>query len=265
MLGQIAARRTVELDRPGRRDVVGRDRIAEDRQRPRTLDVGQRLRRHRHAGEIGRVLDIGGSGRPVVGVAAGHLDRPPAVIAAEHVGIARTEHVAVDMKVDKTADLVVRRPDVGEEHVLAVLGLADGRLDHVVADRAHQRIGDHQRRRSEIVGAAIGRDAALEIAVARKDRRSDQVIVVDRLADRLGQRPRIADAGGAAIADQVEAKRIQVFAKATGIQIIGHHLAARRKAGLDPRLGRRGRAPAPCGRPGRRRPAPTGWTYWCSW
>ena len=120
----------------------------------------------------------------------------------------------MDVRVDQRADFLVRRPDVLEEDRLAVARRADRLVDHVGADRALERISDHQRRRSEIVGAAVGRHAAFEIAVAGEDADRDQVLLVDRLADRLRQRARIADAGRAAVADEVEAERVEVFAEA---------------------------------------------------
>ena len=46
VLEKIAAGRAVGLDRPGGRDVVGGDRIAEYRQRPRVDDVLRRRWRH---------------------------------------------------------------------------------------------------------------------------------------------------------------------------------------------------------------------------
>ncbi len=74
---------------------------------------------------------------------------------------------------------------------------------------AGQSIGDYERRGSQIIGAHIRIDAALEIAVAGKHGRDDEVLVVHSFRNRLGQRPGIADAGGAAIADKLEAERVQ--------------------------------------------------------
>ena len=201
--------------------------FAEHRQRPCLDDVPRRRRGHRHAGEVGRVLDVGRLRRPAVGRAAGHRDRAPAVVAVIDVGIARAEHLGWTCGVDQRANFLVRRPDVLQVHRLAVAAGADRLVDHVGADRALEREGDDQRRRGEIIGAAIGRHASFEIAVAREHADRDQVVVVDRLADRLGQRPRIADAGGAAIADEVEAERVQVLAEAALVEIVGDHLASR--------------------------------------
>ena len=51
-----------------------------------------------------------------------------------------------------------------------------------------------------------------------------------------GQRPRIADTGGAAVADEIEAERVEVLREPRLREIIGHHLRARRERGLDPGL-----------------------------
>ena len=112
MLEQIAPRRAVGLDRSSGRDVVGGDRIAEDRQRPRPLDVGRFGRLHCHSGEVGWVLDIGRSGRPAVRLATLDLDLLPALVAAIDVGIAAAEHLGMNVRVDQRADFFVARPDV---------------------------------------------------------------------------------------------------------------------------------------------------------
>ena len=57
------------------------------------------------------------------------------------------------------------------------------------------------------------------------------------LTDGLGQRPGVTDAGGAAVAHQIEAQSIQFALQAGRLQVVGHHLAARRQGGLDPGLG----------------------------
>ena len=76
--------------------------------------------------------------------------------------------------------------------------------------RAGERVGDDERRRGEVVRPHVRVHAALEVAVAREHRGGDEVVVVDRLRDRLRQRAGIADAGGAAEADEVEAERVEV-------------------------------------------------------
>ena len=69
MLDQILPGRARGLDRAGGRNVVGGDRIEEERQNARVLDVGDRDRRLGQPLEIGRVLHIGRADVPGVGLA----------------------------------------------------------------------------------------------------------------------------------------------------------------------------------------------------
>ena len=84
LLDQVARRRAALGDVAGGGDVIGRDRVAEQRQHARAVHVRQRRRRHGHALEVGRVLHVGGFLVPAVEVARGHLDVGPVVIALEH-------------------------------------------------------------------------------------------------------------------------------------------------------------------------------------
>ena len=52
-------------------------------------------------------------------------------------------------------------------------------------------------------------DATLEVAIAREDRGHDEIVLLDRLVDGLVQRAAVADAGGAAIAHDVEAEGLE--------------------------------------------------------
>ena len=101
---------------------------------------------------------------------------------------------------------------------------------------AQQRVGDHQRRRGQVVRAHVGVHAALEVAVAGDHRGADQPVVLDRIDDRVVQRAGVADAGGAAIAHRFEADRIEVLGQAGLVEIFGDHLRAGRERGLHPRL-----------------------------
>ncbi len=51
-----------------------------------------------------------------------------------------------------------------------------------------------------------------------------------------GSGPRVADAGGAAVADEVEAELVQVLVEAGALEVLGDDGRARRERGLHPRL-----------------------------
>ena len=76
--------------------------------------------------------------------------------------------------------------------------------------RPAERVGDTQRRRREVARPHLRVDAALEVAVAR-EHRDDVRSSLDRRRGHLAdQRAGVADAGRAAVADEVEAELLEV-------------------------------------------------------
>ena len=140
------------------------------------------------------------------------------------------------MLVDQLLQLLVGGPEVLQVDRLAALADADRILGDVDLHRAGERVDHHQHRRGEVVGAGQRIDAALEVAIARQHRAHHQVGIADRLGDRVGQRAGIADARGAAVADEVVADLVEVLLQARRREILGDDLRARRQRGLDPRL-----------------------------
>ena len=119
---------------------------------------------------------------------------------------------------------------------VAVGVLAERVVEQVDVHPPGERVGDAQRRRGEVVVAHVLVDPALEVAVAREHRADDEVVLVDRLGDLLRQRPRVADAGRAAVADEVEAELVEVLVEPGALEVLGDHGRARRERGLHPRL-----------------------------
>jgi hypothetical protein len=101
--------------------VVGRHRVAEDRQHLCALDVADRLGLLRQRLEERRAAHVGRLVVPLVAVALGHLERVPAVVAVEHLAVGGAEHVGLDGLLDRLLDLLRARPDVLEEDILAVV------------------------------------------------------------------------------------------------------------------------------------------------
>ena len=116
--------------------------------------------------------------------------------------------------------------------------LAERLVVEVDVHRPGDRVGDAQRRRGQVVHLHVRVDAALEVAVARQHRDDRQVLGADDLGDLLRQRPAVADAGRAAVADEVEAELVQVLGQPGAVQVLGDDLRARGQRGLDPRLDR---------------------------
>ena len=60
--------------------------------------------------------------------------------------------------------------------------------------------------------------------------------MVDRIADRLGERAGVADAGGAAVTHDAEAEALEVVEEPGRLQVLGDHLGAGGQRALHPRL-----------------------------
>ncbi len=204
----------------------------------RVDNVVRRLRPPRHVREIRRILHIGRFGIPWESQRALHADLAPVRVALEHVAVFACEHLFVDVLADELVDFAARRPDVAQIDFAPLLIGAERRLGDVDLHRAGDRIGDDQRRRGEIIGAHVGVDAALEIAISREHGGSHEIAVVDRLGNLRRQRAGIADAGGAAETDEVEPELVQILLQAGFGEIFADDLRAGRERGLDPRLDR---------------------------
>ncbi len=205
--------------------MVGGDLVAEQAQDAGTLDIGDAGAALAHADEVGRVLDIGRIVVPGVGLARRNLHGLPVDVALEDVSILALVQFAGDVFQDEFLDFVRGRPDVLEEHRIAILVFAERFTGQVDLHRARQRVGDDQRRRCEVVRLHIRRHATFEIAVAGKNAGCNQALVVDCLGDRRRQRAGIANAGGAAEADEIEAERVEIGLQAGLRQVFGNDLA----------------------------------------
>ena len=76
-------------------------------------------------------------------------------------------------------------------------------------------------------------DARLEIAIAGKHGSTDQIIRHHRILNRFGKRPRVADAGCATIACQIETEFFKIRQEAGDLEIFRHYTGARCKRCFD--------------------------------
>ncbi len=235
MLGQITASGAVLLDVAGRGDVVGGDRVAQQRQDAGIVDVGDARRIAGDGLEEGRILDVGGVGVPDIGLGIRHLDRLPLLVTVEHGAVLLVEHGGVEL-LHGVGHFLLGGPDVFQIDRLTVIAGAQRLLGQIDLDAAGERIGHHQRRRGQPVGLDQRMHPAFEVAVAGEHRSHGEVGVLDRLLDGVEQRAGVADAGGAAIADQIEAKVVEIGRETGGIVVVGHHLGAGGERRLHPRL-----------------------------
>src|SRR5262249_46825245 len=141
MVAQVFARWARFLDRAGRRDVVGGDRVEEQPEHARVDDVLDRALQLLHAFEVGRVMHVGRTVVPAVGHTALYRDLAPRGVALEHVRVLAGEHLLGDVFADHRVDLARGRPDVAQVDLLALLVDAERALGDVDVHRAGDRVG----------------------------------------------------------------------------------------------------------------------------
>ena len=228
VLGEVPAGGAVQLDGSRRGDVVGRHGVTQEREDARARDRSDRRRLHRQALEVRGPPHVRGVRVPRERVAQRGRKARPARIPREDVGVVLDEHPAVDGRPDDRLDLRGARPDVAEEHLGAVATEAERLGLEVEVHRPRERVRDHERGRREVVHLHVGVDASLEVAVAAQDRDDGEVVLVHRAAHVVRQGAGVADAGGAAVADEVVAERLEVRPKPRLLVVVRDDLGARR-------------------------------------
>ena len=236
VIHQILPRRAVLLDRTGRRDVIRRDAVAEQRQHAPAGDVDQRRGLERHALEERRIAHVGRIGIPLEATAGRHVKVLPARIAAEHVRVLFREVLGLHRAQHRLLNLALGRPDVAQVDRLSIVAGPERLGRQVQRHRAGECIGDDQRRRCEVVRANLLLHTAFEVAIAAQHRRDHQAARVDFRRHIIRQRAAVADARRASVADEVEAEGIEVGIETGLREIVRHDFRSRRQARLDPRF-----------------------------
>ena len=233
---QVFPRGRIHGNRTSRRNVIGGDAVAKNRQHLGAVNVRQRRRCFRHVVEIRRKFDIGRFRIPLVNVALRNGHGLPVRVALEDFAVLPAILRRRNRSANGRFDFLRRRPDISQIDRLAGGIIAERFARQVHIHAARKRVGDDERRRGQIIRANQRMNAALEIAVAAQDRDGNQIVVLDGRADSIRQRTAIADAGRTSVADQMKIQFLQIRCQTRRLQVIGHDFRTGRKAGFDPRL-----------------------------
>ncbi len=215
--------------------MVGGDGVAEDSKAAGGADLLNRSRGCGHVVEVRGLADVGGVELPAVGFAGRDGEVLPVLVAIGHSTVLVAEHVAGDGGQYCVLYFLLRGPEVAQVDGRAVLVAAERFGFEVVMDGSGERVGDHQRRAHEVVGADFGGNAAFEVAVSAEHGDGDEAVRLDRVGDVGGQRAGVADAGGAAVADHLKTKRVEVGHESGLDVVVGDDAGAGGERGFNPR------------------------------
>ena len=115
--------------------------------------------------KYGGALDVSGLVVPRVEIAVRNVDRVPLGVATENFSVLLREHFLMDRLLNRGLHFFGRRPDLAQENVFAGAILAERFIHQIEIHAAGERVGNHQRRRSQIIRANQRIDAAFEIAI----------------------------------------------------------------------------------------------------
>ena len=114
------------------------------------------------------------------------------------------------------------------------LVLAQRILGQIDVHASGDREGDDERRAHQEVGFDALMHARFEVAIAGQNAGGDQIVLADDLFDARIQRARVADAGRAAVTDEVEAQLVEILLQTGASRDIRSRLASRAPARSSP-------------------------------
>ena len=217
------------LDRARRRNVIRRYGITKNSQRPRVPNLLDLSRRHREVLKEGRLVDVIALLIPLVNLSRARWYFVPFRILPGEIAVEPAENFRRQRRLHGVANFLEAWPEIAQENFLAIGTFPHRLFRKVEIDAARQGEGDHEGRRHQEIRFDVLVDARFKIAVPGKDRSRDEIKFADRLLNFRMKRPRISDAGGAAVADDVEPELIEIFLEAGLVEIIGDNPRARRE------------------------------------
>src|SRR5206468_6544549 len=134
------------------------------------------------------------------------------------------------------SDFAESRPQIAKESVFAVLVPAEWIPGKINVNSTREGEGDNQRRRHQKIRLNMLVHARFEISISRKDRSSNQIVLVNGLLDIWMQRPGVADAGRTTVPDEIDTELIEIFLQPSFLQVIRNDARARRQRRFHTRI-----------------------------
>ena len=129
----------------------------------------------------------------------------------------------------RVADFAESRPQIAKESVFAVLVPAEWIPGKINVNSTREGEGDNQRRRHQKIRLNMLVHARFEISISRKDRSSNQIVLVNGLLDVWMQRPGVADAGRTTVPNKIESELIEIFLQSGFVEIVRNYTRAGRE------------------------------------
>src|SRR5438067_9514453 len=190
--------------------MIGRNGVSENSKGTRAGDISDFPDGHREIFEKRWFLNVIALFVPLINVTGAGWNFVPLRILVGEIAIKLAENFRRKRGLHRVAHFLQARPEIAQKNFFSVLAFANRFFRQIEINPAGEREGDYNRRRHQEIRLDVLMNARFEIAVSRKDRCRNQIIIMYRFLDLGMKRAGITDAGGATISDQIEAKLIQV-------------------------------------------------------
>src|SRR5262245_58548941 len=150
---------------------------------------------------------------PMVNVAGARWNVVPLRILLCEIAIKFAERFRSERRLHGVPDLAEAWPEIAQESFLSVLVLAKRVAGKINMNSAGEGKGHNQRRRHQKIRFDMLMHARFKIPVSRKNRSCNQIVCVDRLLDVWMERPRVANASRATVADEIESELVEIRLK----------------------------------------------------
>ena len=233
IFGEEEARWAGFFDGASGGDVVGGHAIAEDTEGASVEDFVDVTWLHGEVGEEGGFLDVGAGFVPSVDIAGGARDFVPLGILGREVGVEASEDLRAEGGLHGGLDFGEGGPEIAEEDGGAIGRGGEGIGGEIEIDVASDGESDHEWGRHQEIGFDVLVDAGFEVAVSREDAGGDEIIGSDGVFDGGVEWSTIANAGGATVADGLEAELIEIGLEARFGEVIGDDAGAWSEGSFD--------------------------------
>ena len=166
---QILTGRRSRLDGAGRRNMIGRYRVAENSQSARAEDILDLPHLHREILEKGRLVNVVALFVPLIDFAGARLDFVPLGILIGEIAIQAAENLRLERRLHRVAHFFQTRPEISQKSFLAVFIFPDRLVCKIDIHAPGQRERDDQRGGHEKVRFDVLMYTRFEISISRED------------------------------------------------------------------------------------------------
>ena len=160
---------------------------------------------------------------PLINVAGARRNFVPFRILVGKIAVKTPERLRCERRSHGVANLLQGGPEVAQEGFFSCFIFPERFARKIQIHAPGQGKGHDERRRHEKIRLDVLVHPRFEVAVSGQNGGGHEIVVADGLLNFRMERAGVSDAGGATVADNIEAELIEVRLQAGLVQVIRNH------------------------------------------